>query len=70
MDDRMRNYAQTQRKEKLKIQKDWAERVLQKDQELRNAKEEIKRLRASQATLLKSGKTPSNSRDNFQLLRQ
>ena len=60
----MRNFAQNRRKEKIQIQKDWAERVLQKDQELRIVKEEIKRLRASHATLIKSGKTPSNSRDN------
>ena len=64
LDGEMSKFAQKQLKEKLELQKDWAERVLQKDQELRIMREEMKRLRASHATLIKSAKTPSNSRDN------
>ena len=64
LDNEMSKFAQKQLKEKIELQKDWADRVLQKDQELRIMREEMKRLRASHGTLIKSAKTPSNSRDN------
>merc|ERR1712055_867953 len=45
LDNEMSKFAQKQLKEKLKMHKDWAEQVLKKDQELRNMKEEMERLR-------------------------
>ena len=64
MDEKMRNFAQSQRREKIRLQSHWAGKVLQKDQELRNVKEEYKRILASYDTFLKKVRTPGNSREN------
>ena len=63
MDEKMRNFAQSQRKQKIRLAHNWADKVLKKDQELRDAKKACKKAMDNYKVLLQKVGTSQNSRE-------